>query len=103
MANLDTLWSSGRSGRENHVSKIFAQGPDYRIRGILPRNDFPIRIQADDFRAMRRQLRNKFLLRQQDRDIGVFDHQSETFFRKGWIKWDISAAGLQDTEQSDQH
>ena len=73
-------------------------------RGVgFLRDDRPVRVQADRLRLMLRQIGQQPLLRQQQRNLRVAEHEGDALFRIGRINRQIRAARFQNSDNADQH
>ena len=63
----------------------------------------PVRVEGDDLRLPRRELRDQVLLRQEHRHPGVGQHEREPLAGIGGVERDVGAAGLENAEERDHH
>ena len=103
MRDLDTLRLSGRSRRVDHVGKLLRVAVA-RWRGSRKLGDLrPVAVEADHLEPTRRQRVYQPLLCEHDRRLGALEHESLALDGVRGIDWHVCPAGLQGSDQADEH
>ncbi|OEZ60785.1 hypothetical protein DUGA6_30100 [Duganella sp. HH105] len=103
MGDRHALRPSGRTGRVDHVGQVARLRLAGRIGGVAGIQRRCVGIQQEHRHIAGRQRRQQVLLRQQHRRRRVFQHVGQAVGRIGRVQRHVSAAGLQDRQQADDH
>ena len=103
MADDDALRHARGSRCVNDISGVSRIEPIFGIGCVALRYERPFKIDLNRLRTMRRQTIEQGRARDQQRRVGVFDHEVETVLWIIWIERQVSGARLQAREDGDDH
>src|ERR1051325_1654882 len=100
MRNLNTLRLASGSRCVDDIGKIvWPTCCRFQILAALSRDLFPVAVYADYLRPRLRKALQQCLLSYKHLYPSITKHESEPFFRIGFVERHISAAGFEDAEQ----
>ena len=103
MRDAGAFGLAGRARGVDDVGGVLRLQARRRRDRKAPGYDRPVRVQAHDARTAGGQPVEQGRVRDQHGRMGVFHHVGQTLRRVGWIERQISAAGLEDADEPDEH
>ena len=98
-----SFWPTGRARGVDDVCEVVERRAAGQVPIRLESDRLPLAIDADDRGRRVGEPVKLFLLRQQDRDLGVLKHESEPLGGIGRVERHIGAARLENGQESNDH